>query len=65
MALTPEQLAELNKLTLQEIELKKQRNELDAEELAYLDEKFAKKEKNIASISDEIKEALQAYQKQA
>ena len=64
MALTPEQLAELNKLTLQEIELKKQRNELDAEELAYLDEKFAKKEKNITSISDEIK-ALQSLSKTA
>ena len=63
MALTPEEIAELNKLTLEEIELKKQRNELDAQELAYLDEKFAKRQKNAASISDEIK-ALQAYQKQ-
>jgi hypothetical protein len=36
LALTPEEQAELNKLTLQEIELKKKKGELNADELAYL-----------------------------
>ena len=63
MALTPEQIAELNKLTLQEIELKKQRNELDVQELAYLDEKFAKKVLGKEWAVDGIFEMLGDYMK--
>ena len=40
MALTPEQQAELNKLTFEQLQTKKQLNELSAEELAFLEQRF-------------------------
>ncbi|MEK9694649.1 MAG: hypothetical protein VW270_02735 [Candidatus Poseidoniales archaeon] len=61
MALTPEQQRELNELTAEQIRLKKEAGELNAEELAYLEELIGKRKINIKGLQDEIA-ALEAYQ---
>ena len=63
MALTPEQQRELNELTAEQIRLKKEAGELNAEELAYLEELINKRKTSIENVLEEI-EALKAYQQQ-
>ena len=63
MALTPEQQRELNELTAEQIRLKKEAGELNAEELAYLEELINKRKTSLEDVLKQI-EALKAYQQQ-
>ena len=59
MALTPEQQKELNELTIEQIKLKKEANELNAEEEAYLDRILSKRREAV----ERSREALTTAQK--
>jgi hypothetical protein len=68
LALTPEQQDRLNKLTAEQIKLKKRNNELSAEEEAYLDSIIEKKRRTLDSEKEALalsQQLLEKYQAEA